>query len=126
MNVLRGIVLGSMLLTACSEPRREDTFAFIADCPDGNWEDCRRRHNSLDRASIESFQNMLDKTFDKIWSLTPAEGHGPRELYELQIVRDPLQAFLFESSRLDRGGKEVRVIRTSSETFATITKITIA
>jgi hypothetical protein len=69
---------------------------------------------------------MLDDTFDDVYALSTLSGKVPREQFERVIIRSPNQSFLFSSTIGSRDGQPVRVVRTSSETFATVTKIAIA
>jgi len=114
-------------LSSCEAGGPASSIAgFVSACPQRNWEACRRRDNSLDRASIESFQRMLDRAFDDAYSVSSLRKSTTKEQFERLIVRDPTTAFLFDSTTSFRTGKAIRTIRTSSETFATISKITIA
>jgi hypothetical protein len=119
-------VLLLALLGCRASGEQPDSFGFIADCGDGDWEACRRRHNASDRASVESFQRMFDQAFAEVFAYSTSSKTVEPSAYERLIVRDPLHAFLFQAEPVQLGAREVRVIRTSAETFATISKITIA
>lgn len=106
-----------------SKPREGDVFGFIAECPQGTWEDCRRKRHVSERASIEPYQKMLDDTFADVFVFSPSYTADSHKLFEREVVSDPLTAFMFEAYRFRGNDGEKRVIRTSSETFATITKM---
>lgn len=121
------ILFSALTVLGCSQSARApDLFGFISTCTSGDWEACRRRNNRLDLASTQSFQKMLNDAFDQAYSVSDLRRSTTRDEFDLVVVRDPVDPFLFESTTRERNGRTIRVIRTSSETFSTISKITIA
>lgn len=116
-------------LAGCATPAPEPPYlGFAPSCATdaGSWETCRRKNNRDDRQTVAAFQKMLDDTFAQVLAESPLSGKFTVSQFDLVVVRSAAQSFLFESNAGTRNGTPVYTVRTSSETFATITKIAIA
>src|SRR5262245_5973332 len=121
-----GFVFWVVIVGACRTSQHETDawLGFVTACAERTWEECRRSDNQQDTTSTAPFQDMLTRAFNDVWPLLESEAR--RDEFELIVMGDRVTAFRFEARRINRGGDDVRIIRTTSETFATISKMAIA
>lgn len=122
------ITVAAILVQGCSShsAREYNVYDFISSCDGEAWELCRRKQNSLKKASIQSFQKQLDRAFETAYPHSDLHSRTNKKDFELLIVRDPHSAFLFQSTLSNINGRSRHVIKTSSETIVTLGKLTMA